>query len=585
MAKNISYYVDVSVKDQKSLFEFISKKAVEQKVVENENDYFVALNERESIGTTGLENHIAIPHAISDKISSQHIFVICLKKAIKYPTLDNSDVKSVICFAIPKSKQTSHVDILSKVSVMLLDKKNQTTLNSGSLDKIKKLFTDIGKEIEKNKTNINEGEINNNELEKDNDTNHEEKLSNLIVIRNDLRNQIKSNPNDTDLTLKLNQVLTEIKECKQNIKTYKKELKNKNNILKNDYQQNIKTIGESIKQTKNNTKNNLDVFNKKVKQDYIDLKAKYNNQNTDAYKEELIHYNANMYQQKAEINKEYEKLVSDKQNLTRDYKNQVKENNTNYSSLMKLNKSRIVNPKNYLYIHANKFQLFLMLFLAVVGLWAIVLGTFGTTTYGSFISTDINGLIAKLSTEQAVIQTYQTAFNSWKNLTVSTNYDLSLTTLLFGVFSILMFVPLKMFKISNVNKENIAIGVVTVAIAFFIVTLVLTVLTIGNIDSYEVAATNVTSLDDKFGSIDVLMKPLKTREDFPIGENPDDELTKIGDNQWNSYITNIKAEVAKLLPYLDPNSVDIQEYVNQGLAKAISDSDELFRQIVMGGVI
>ena len=77
---------------------------------------------REAEGSTGFENHIAIPHGKSVAVAKTRIAVGRLRRDIPWETIDGTKVRLVILFAVKESdKDVGHIKMLAKISIALGD--------------------------------------------------------------------------------------------------------------------------------------------------------------------------------------------------------------------------------------------------------------------------------------------------------------------------------------------------------------------------------------------------------------------------------------------------------------------------------
>lgn len=77
---------------------------------------------REELGSTGFENHIAIPHGKSAAVAKTRIAVGRLRRDIPWETIDGTKVRLVILFAVKESdKDVGHIKMLAKISIALGD--------------------------------------------------------------------------------------------------------------------------------------------------------------------------------------------------------------------------------------------------------------------------------------------------------------------------------------------------------------------------------------------------------------------------------------------------------------------------------
>ena len=78
--------------------------------------------QRESEGSTGFENHIAIPHGKSSAVVNTTLAIGRTRQDIPWETLDGSNVRCIILFAVRLVDQnTTHIRLLSQVAGALAD--------------------------------------------------------------------------------------------------------------------------------------------------------------------------------------------------------------------------------------------------------------------------------------------------------------------------------------------------------------------------------------------------------------------------------------------------------------------------------
>lgn len=77
---------------------------------------------REAQGSTGFENHIAIPHGKSSGVARTALAIGRTRQQIPWETMDGSDVRCIILFAVrPEDQNTAHIRLLAQVSASLAD--------------------------------------------------------------------------------------------------------------------------------------------------------------------------------------------------------------------------------------------------------------------------------------------------------------------------------------------------------------------------------------------------------------------------------------------------------------------------------
>ena len=76
---------------------------------------------REEEGTTGIGEGIAIPHCKSDAVSKPGLAVMVIKDGVDFDALDGGKVSLIFLIAAPDTEDNVHLDVLSKLSVLLMD--------------------------------------------------------------------------------------------------------------------------------------------------------------------------------------------------------------------------------------------------------------------------------------------------------------------------------------------------------------------------------------------------------------------------------------------------------------------------------
>ncbi len=143
--KNIFIIKDEMSKDRDEALRFISKQANEFKLIgaKYQDKLFKAFLAREKQSTTGFQDHIAIPHAQIDEIKEPAVIISIAKHELDWDSLDNKPIITAIALLVPKKDASNiHIDILSKVSTLLLEESfRKELLSFKNKDKIKKTIT------------------------------------------------------------------------------------------------------------------------------------------------------------------------------------------------------------------------------------------------------------------------------------------------------------------------------------------------------------------------------------------------------------------------------------------------------------
>ena len=77
--------------------------------------------EREKEGTTGIGEGIAIPHGKTDAISKPGLAAMVIPNGVDFDSLDGQPAKLIFLIAAPDTKDNVHLDVLSRLSTLLMD--------------------------------------------------------------------------------------------------------------------------------------------------------------------------------------------------------------------------------------------------------------------------------------------------------------------------------------------------------------------------------------------------------------------------------------------------------------------------------
>jgi fructose PTS system EIIA component len=113
---------DLVAKDKLEVIEKMTDCLYSEQVITNKTGFINDVLAREELGSTGFENQIAIPHGKSPWVKETRIAVAKLSKPVDWETMDSSDVKLVILFAVKDADSgAGHIRVLAKISIALGD--------------------------------------------------------------------------------------------------------------------------------------------------------------------------------------------------------------------------------------------------------------------------------------------------------------------------------------------------------------------------------------------------------------------------------------------------------------------------------
>lgn len=118
--KNIK--LNMTARTKEEVIEELTDLLFQDGAVTNKEDFIRDVWLREELGSTGFENHIAIPHGKSSGVSRTALAIGRTQHAIPWETMDGSDVRCVILFAVCLVDQNAtHIRLLAQVSGSLAD--------------------------------------------------------------------------------------------------------------------------------------------------------------------------------------------------------------------------------------------------------------------------------------------------------------------------------------------------------------------------------------------------------------------------------------------------------------------------------
>ena len=102
---------------------------------------------REEESTTGVGEGIAIPHGKCDAVTRPGLAAMIIRDGVDYDSLDGEPVNVLFLIAAPNTKDNVHLDVLSKLSVLLMDEDFTAALKAAkTTDEFLKVIDDADKE-------------------------------------------------------------------------------------------------------------------------------------------------------------------------------------------------------------------------------------------------------------------------------------------------------------------------------------------------------------------------------------------------------------------------------------------------------
>lgn len=114
--------LELEASDKKSVILELVELINESKKIKNKKKFLKAILEREKLGSTGIGNGVAIPHAKSREVKDFVVVFARKSKGIDFGALDGEKTYLFFAIASPQEKVGNHLKILSEISHIVRDK-------------------------------------------------------------------------------------------------------------------------------------------------------------------------------------------------------------------------------------------------------------------------------------------------------------------------------------------------------------------------------------------------------------------------------------------------------------------------------
>ena len=125
-----SISLDVAPVDKKATLDMAVELMAKSGKLLDVEQYRAQVYAREEESTTGIGEGIAIPHGKCDAVKTPGLAAMVIKNGVDYDSLDGEPVTLLFLIAAPNTKDNVHLDVLSKLSVMLMDENFTTSLRN-----------------------------------------------------------------------------------------------------------------------------------------------------------------------------------------------------------------------------------------------------------------------------------------------------------------------------------------------------------------------------------------------------------------------------------------------------------------------
>ena len=129
--------------------------------IKDKAEYLKLVMKREEEGTTGVGEEIAIPHGKGEVIAKPGLAAMVIPDGVDFESLDGKPIKLLFLIAAPDNKENVHLEVLSRLSTLLMDEKFRKELINA---KTKEEFVEIIEKAEKVNKEEKDEDKNNYEL-------------------------------------------------------------------------------------------------------------------------------------------------------------------------------------------------------------------------------------------------------------------------------------------------------------------------------------------------------------------------------------------------------------------------------------
>ena len=103
--------------------------------ISDREEYRKKVYAREEESTTGIGEGIAIPHGKCDAVKAPGLAAMVVKDGVDFDSLDDEPAELIFLIAAPNTEDNVHLDVLSKLSMLLMDEDFSNSLkNASSVD-------------------------------------------------------------------------------------------------------------------------------------------------------------------------------------------------------------------------------------------------------------------------------------------------------------------------------------------------------------------------------------------------------------------------------------------------------------------
>ena len=125
-----SISLDAAPKSKKEALDTVVELMVRSGKINDVEGYRKLVYAREEESTTGIGEGIAIPHGKGDAVDRPGLAAMVVKDGVDFESLDDEPATLFFLIAAPNTEDNVHLDVLSKLSMMLMDENFTASLRN-----------------------------------------------------------------------------------------------------------------------------------------------------------------------------------------------------------------------------------------------------------------------------------------------------------------------------------------------------------------------------------------------------------------------------------------------------------------------
>ena len=138
-----SILLDASQKSKSEALDQIVDLMVKSEKINDKEAYRKQVYAREEESTTGIGEGIAIPHGKCDAVTKPGLAAMVVKDGVDFDSLDGEPVTLMFLIAAPNTEDNIHLDVLSKLSVLLMNEEFTESLrNAKTVEEFMNIIND-----------------------------------------------------------------------------------------------------------------------------------------------------------------------------------------------------------------------------------------------------------------------------------------------------------------------------------------------------------------------------------------------------------------------------------------------------------